>query len=479
MKKLSVVIAFLIIMSSYSYAAHIVYDVRTTGNDANGGCFDTSNTGTDYSTQDSPQFSYTDLVIGADNTTVTSSAHPFDIHSPGNCINITGGSGFTVQRAYIISQTGGAAKIATGTWGTALSTGGTGNLGGAIATIPTLANLVTNTLPGTVNEAWIKSGTYTITSTAAFNTGSILIGGYGTTHGDGGTAPLITTATNSTILISIGANSTYIWKNLSLSNTASVRSSGIYSNAVPFTTIDGVTFDGFSKAINGVDGNYMRMVVVRNSEIKNSTVYAIHVGNNISIINSYIHDNTASGTVGIIGQEGGAFATTILGTLIVSNTGKGFVQSGNIGLLTIRNSTIANNSSDNLDFENGNMNVDIENSIIYGSTAGYGINSLAGGAQPGWNLYNNAFGANSLGDLHAVTTTAGTITNVGSITLTASPFVSSTNLALNNTAGGGASCKAAGIPGVFPGGLTTGYPDVGAVQSQGSSGASGPYGYVQ
>lgn len=63
--------------------------------------------------------------------------------------------------------------------------------------------------------------------------------------------------------------------------------------------------------------------------------------------------------------------------------------------------------------------------------------------------------------------------------LTASPYVGGTtgtasNFALNNTAGGGAVCRAAGFPANWPGNSgTTGYPDLGAAQHQDSA-AGGP-----
>jgi hypothetical protein len=58
----------------------------------------------------------------------------------------------------------------------------------------------------------------------------------------------------------------------------------------------------------------------------------------------------------------------------------------------------------------------------------------------------------------------------GNFTGSASFFVDAPNgnFALNTTSGGGASARAAGIPGVFPGGLTTGYLDVGAAQHRDS-----------
>lgn len=54
----------------------------------------------------------------------------------------------------------------------------------------------------------------------------------------------------------------------------------------------------------------------------------------------------------------------------------------------------------------------------------------------------------------------------GFTALSGDPFTNAAggDFSLNNTAGAGASCRAAGFPGVFPGGLTTGYLDLGAAQ---------------
>jgi len=63
----------------------------------------------------------------------------------------------------------------------------------------------------------------------------------------------------------------------------------------------------------------------------------------------------------------------------------------------------------------------------------------------------------------------------GDVSLTANPFTSAGtgDYSLNSTAGGGAACKGAGFPGVFPGGLSTGHADIGAVQSGGGGSVGG------
>jgi hypothetical protein len=88
-----------------------------------------------------------------------------------------------------------------------------------------------------------------------------------------------------------------------------------------------------------------------------------------------------------------------------------------------------------------------------------------------YSVNTNAFGANTSGN---------GFTGTNPITLTTNPFVASGsgNYAPNNTGGGGALLIGAGAPGQFPiGYTTTGYPTIGAVQPQTSSG-SGSSGYT-
>src|SRR4051794_13294314 len=90
-----------------------VWEIRVTGASTNGAMFDPSVTaaGTDYSQQDAAQVTYTDLVIGATTTQLTSAANPFTSAYVGNTINVTGGTGFTVGRYNIRSVAGSTATM--------------------------------------------------------------------------------------------------------------------------------------------------------------------------------------------------------------------------------------------------------------------------------------------------------------------------------------------------------------------------------
>lgn len=143
-----------------AFTAAVEWDVWTTGSDTNGGGFAVGSGGTDRSQQAAAFKTYTDLVIdGTTNTDMTSAAQPFTSADIGNIVNITSGTGFTVQRVQIISIPSGVIARVDKSLGTLGSTGGNGKLGGALATPGTAGGLM---VAG--NTLHIKAGTYTITS---------------------------------------------------------------------------------------------------------------------------------------------------------------------------------------------------------------------------------------------------------------------------------------------------------------------------
>src|SRR5260370_4868451 len=98
-----------------AFAGSVAWEVRpTAGSDSNGGGFDATSAtpGTDSSQQNAAQIAYTDLVIdGTTNTKCTSAANPFGAAHVGNIINVTSGTGFTVQRVQIMSVAGTTATV--------------------------------------------------------------------------------------------------------------------------------------------------------------------------------------------------------------------------------------------------------------------------------------------------------------------------------------------------------------------------------
>lgn len=458
-------------------AATVQWDVRTTGNDANGGGFDpTSGTpGTDYSQQNSPQVVFTDLVIGGTTTQLTSAAFPFSAASVGNLINITGGTGFTVGRYQVISVSGVTATMDRAV-GTGASTGGTGNLGGSMVTVGAAVTAIADG-----NTVHIKSGTYTVTTSITFvsiNNAKLI--GYNTTHNDGGTKPLITTATNSTTLINTGASNSgaMIFSNLSLSNTASTRFRGIWQlggggTAQTWVFVNCI-FDGFTSAIDNSNGTpyYVNWIHIMNCEIKNCTTTALLVGNSntqdIKVYGCYFHNNVQD-----MDSSASSPATLWLEYSIFANSSATFGLNLSITKVIIDHCTFANNinTSATVGLSSTTGFTSITNNIFYGNTSGVALSALTGLPATTAGIAasrSNAFGNNT-------TNYVGWAATPGDVTLTANPFTASGSgdYSLNSTAGGGTLCKGAGFPGAFPAGLSTGHADIGAVQSSGGGGGGG------
>lgn len=148
-----------------AFATDTEWRVRSGGASSNGGGFDVGSAGTNYANQAAAQVTYTDLVIDAvTNTKITSAAFPFTSLHEGNIINVTGGTGFTIQRVQVVSVAAGVATCdkAVGTTG---STGGTGKLGGAFDHVSRIG-----TLPVGGNKIRVKKATYTTASTITYTT---------------------------------------------------------------------------------------------------------------------------------------------------------------------------------------------------------------------------------------------------------------------------------------------------------------------
>lgn len=456
-------------------STNVQWEVRTTGSDNNGGGFVAGATGTDFSQQDAAQFSGTDLASANGTTnpcTVTSATHNFVAADVGNVIFVTGtnwgAAPFT--RYQIVSAAGNAATLDRACGTVASISGGTWAEGGGLATLQT-AITVTNsnvdgangTIDGTIN---VKAGTYTLTTSLTTNANySIVFIGYQTTHGDGGTAPLITTATNSTILCNFGGQS-YYFDNFAFTNTAVTPAVGLQQTSGAYLVVRNSSFSGFTNAINWTGSTGALLIGV---EIKNSTGDG-YTGNGLTCIGCWIHNNTGNGVTA---------STATLINSIVSNNAIGMrVTGGNTVAATCIGSDLANNSSDGL--RALTTLITLSNCAVYGN-GGFGVNGpgIGGTAQvvPVNFGRNNAYGSNTSGNLNAYTSSPGAFTAtalaLGDVTLTANPFTSATNFAPNATAGGGASLTGGGWPGTFPGGATTGNFNIGAVQASAGGGSGG------
>ncbi len=311
----------------------------------------------------------------------------------------------------------------------------------------------------------IKSGApYVLTAPLVIPAGCtrLTLSGYQTSPGDEGAKPLLTTATNSTILLTNGAPSAvFFFDNLSMSNTAAVRANGFAqittNNTQGSWLITNSVLDGFAVAIatdNAGSDFWVQEVNVLNTEVKNSTSSGFAGWTGVhSFVGSWFHNNLTN----IKSVAGG---TILIARSVVSDAGiTGATTAGILmsaaGALTIIESAVANNASDGVYSVGATLN--IIDSVFWGNTR-YGIE--ADGTGLGQIMDYNAFGGNGIGPRHLVA--AGT----HDVTLSASPFLSGTDFGLNAAAGGGALLRGAGFPGLLPGGLSTaGHLDTGALQS--------------
>jgi len=182
-------------------SSELEWEVRTTGNNLNGGAFKRGASGVDYSQQDSAQLSLTDCATAsAGSTTLTSVTGGFTAAMIGNLINLSSGTNLTADWYEITGYTD--ANTVTIDRAPDDGVGGlsgvTGKVGGALAW--PIAKPVAR------NKVWIKSGTYQLTSTVQgeaggpvyMNSYGLSVEGYENTHGDLGEKPLFLADPNAT-----------------------------------------------------------------------------------------------------------------------------------------------------------------------------------------------------------------------------------------------------------------------------------------
>lgn len=434
----------------------VIWEVQTGGDDANGGGFKTGASGTDRSQQTSPQATLTAAsTVHTTTTQINVAVGDFTVSAAdvGNIIQITGGT--ATAGFYEIT----AVDVGNNRWTLDRSAGTStqtvvGRMGGCLLTI---AKPLTAYLAGQI--VYVKSGTYTITSAIALPSGggdaynTCWIIGYGTTRGDRG-KPLIQT---SSAIQMMTANSGGGWhvSDFEFDGT-DVATHGFSSNGgtsgVQVTTMRlkvsrctsvGIRHDGYSAV---VDCEVTDLKAGASWGILTQAAIGNHIhdtpGTGIGAVNAFNNIVSGAGSLGISILTGGSYAD--IGSAcnnIVYNCGLHGIKNDYGRPSLIRNNIMTNNGG-------------------YGLyLAGYGTPART----PSFGVVdNNAFYSNTSGNRYQAETGS------NDVTLSSTPFINaaSGNFSLNNTSGGGAACRAAGFPGAFPGGLTTGYLDIGAAQHQ-------------
>lgn len=441
-----------------SIAAGAVWEIRATGSDTNGGLFYSgqAGAGSDYSQQDAPQLSLTDVVTNG-TTTVTSTVGGFTAAMIGNGINIAGTCYVIATRAstnsITVDRTIGAAS------------GQTGKVGGALASPGYCSGQAV-----TANQIWMKSGSYTLTSASANVAGGSVLSpggsagnplkweGYQTTRGDKGTKPVIADGgvggagidvfscnTAYTIVDNIAVSSTNLNNSCFHFGSTSTRGIRLKSSGV------GIGFDvaGFAALLF--------------CEGANTTNTPFNIRSDSSVFACVAHGSSVSGFTVSAAVTTARFSFC----LSYSNSAAGFTLAA-LPQCIFAYCTAYNNGTSGFVLSGGaSPGAYVINCLATNNAAyGFGCTTSAGFIA----LINCAGYLNTSGNVQS------TLTNSeGFLTLTGDPFVSAgTNFGLNNTSGAGAACRAAGTPGTFPGlSSTIGYPDLGAIQHQDSGGSGG------
>ncbi len=447
------------------------------GSDSNGGAFVAGAAGTDRSQQNAAQVVINNSTI---TTSITANVITFTAgYTPtaadvGNLVKMTAGTNVTVGWYQITAQT---ATTWTVTGTVALPTSGTttnatGNMGGALLTLATLASAMISQ-----NIGWCK-GAFTSTATTTFAQSTTPSGvpplrvvGYGTTRGDTGHATLtLQTNINLTGLLSSGGGVRFENFDVDcagLGNSIGINTQGLYSMVLN-CKVSNFTFKGI--LMTGAASEALFCEVTAGTS---AASWAMALGTpDTKCANCHIHDNACSGVVG--GNN-----CNIVNCLIVNNTG---ATSDGVRIdydSIVEGNTIHGNGRYGMQLTSSTQTaITWFNNLISGNgTAGAFSATPALPAAPeydGNGYYNNGAG----GTVHRTNldSVAGIYvlnpyTNIHDVILTASPYVGPTtggataNFGLNTTAGGGAACRGAGVFNTWPGmTATVGKADLGAVQ---------------
>ncbi len=363
------------------------------------------------------------------------------------------------------------------------------SVGGSDANPGTSAGAAKQTLAagigllGPGDTLYVKAGTYTLTSgvtiTAAqcgtTRAGATTIEGYVTTPGDTpdpASAPLITTAANSVVLLTYAAGTAsahLVLRSLKLTNTAATKAVGVLGTTGAGSAIGNITFDrveiagcssGFSAA-NRVIIAYARKWVIRSSTGEGVLSAASVMVTGCVFEDCKFIDNGSNGfNVGANATSFGVWVRCVFS----GNAGVGLIHAAQARTIThsLTGCTFEGNTGDGFQFTftTGTITLQASDCVFYGN-GGYGLNmnGSGGGSIAYAHAYGNAYGSNTSGASQGLTYES------GAKSLSADPFTNAAaeDWSPNATPGAGALLRGAGNGGA----------DIGAIQSTPSGGGSG------
>ena len=451
-----------------SLSQTIAWDIQTGGSSANGGGFNTTAAGTDWSQSATPHTTFNGTTVTASNGSASASiviaGYTVAATDVGNVVNVILGTSFTPGRYEIVSVATG-----TSTWNldrpctTAAGSGMTGNMGGCLDHLQTA---LTSAMVAD-NAAYVKSGTYVLTSALTlpafggvkYNTRAI---GYSSTHGDqpqGATRPVFATSNSAINGLNANQNAGWRWENLIFDGSGTTKGLiGINMTGASAGDIFNCKITGF--ASQGILCTQVATIVQTEVTACAGTAGqgAIEASINIRVARCWIHDCARTG---IFLSSPGAMAA---GNVISNCTGAG---SNGItvayGVILLNNTVYAAAASGINYTDPAAQAYAISQGNLIVNCGAYGMNwsaSLAWSLVPVFDY--NAFYNNTSGSYHFQTA------SLHDVSLTGNPFTNAAgnDFTLNATAGAGAAARAMGAPGTVGGLSQSGYSDIGALQHQ-------------
>jgi len=439
-------------------SANTVAQLRTDGDDNNGGGFITGASGTDYSTQTSAQATLTTAsIVHTTTTQITVDGGDYTVAAGdvGNLLNITGGTATAGWYEITAVDTGNNRWTLDRSAGTSTQTL-VAKMGGALASFGRFGELhAAQGLAGW--KCYCKSGTYTAMTTATQNVagGALLISSvnfimesYLTTPGDGEDQ-----ATWPEAVMDAGAV-TSIGYMISATTGYGVE-----------TKFVGVKCDGQGGSGNNGftgTGNYNAVTFMYCTAFDLVTGFSVRCK-----VIGCVADTCTSGYTGVIVAY--SFAVSCTSGFKMTSDSRwfmcvaygctdGFIYFGTAYSISVINCASINNTSDGFDMGSSQSQL-LCNCIAWNNT-GTGFKT---GTQ-GISLNYCAAGDNGTDYSNTQKT------HPGAVDLTADPFTDSASydFSLNSAAGGGALCKAAGI--LMPSNVK---PDLGGVWPTPAAGGGG------
>lgn len=165
--------------------ASTVWEIRAEGSSTGGSGFVDLDPGTsiDYSQQDSPEFSPSDLASNGAGTGISSAVGGFTAAMVGNVMHITATGSFTFGWYQIIAYTD-TNNITIDRSAGVNKSGGQGYVGGAYNWGGDAYDYVNNINKEGGNNIWMKSGSYTLGESTSTSDTSLTVKGYTSVRGD-------------------------------------------------------------------------------------------------------------------------------------------------------------------------------------------------------------------------------------------------------------------------------------------------------